>query len=96
MKTTCQKDHPNHEDEYTRLNRLAGQVDGIKRMIEERRYCPDIITQLRSVQSAAKAIEANILRRHLDACIREAFAGTDEADQQSKIDEVITLFRRNA
>ena len=59
--------HPSHDAEIKRLNRIAGQVEGIKRMIEEGRYCPEILSQLRAVRSAVKGIETEILRRHLSS-----------------------------
>lgn len=90
----CYNNHPDHSDELKSLNRLEGQVNGIKKMIEERRYCPDIITQLRAIGSAAKAIESNILRRHLEACVRDAFLSGDKSASQEKLDELIKIFKK--
>ncbi len=84
--------HPCHDSEVARLNRLGGQVEGIKRMIGDRRYCVDILTQLRAIQSAAKAIESNILKRHLEACVKESMTGKDNKKAQQKIDEIVKLF----
>lgn len=91
MNECCNNQHPDHSDEMSRLNRISGQVEGVKKMIEEQRYCPDIITQLRAIQSATKSIEANILRRHLEACVKDAFANDDS---EEKIDELIKLFKK--
>lgn len=91
MTEYCNSQHPDHHDEISRLNRLAGQVEGIKKMIEERRYCADIITQLRAVQSAAKSVEANILRSHLEGCVKDAY---ESGASKEKIDELITLFKK--
>ena len=90
----CNHNHPDHAEELSRLNRLSGQVDGIKKMIEQRRYCPDIITQLRAIQSAAKAVESNILRRHLEACVKDAFESNDATHTNSKIDELMNIFKK--
>lgn len=90
----CSTKHPDHSAEFSRLNRLSGQIDGIKKMIEEQRYCTDIITQLRAIQSAAKAVEMNILQRHLEACVRDAF-NTDKKQSAQKIDELMTLFKKS-
>lgn len=93
-KNCCDYNHPNHSKELSRLNRLSGQVDGIKKMIEEHRYCPDIIAQLRAIQSAAKAVESNILRRHLEACVKNAFESNDQSQTDIKIDELINIFKK--
>ncbi len=94
MTDCCDDNHPDHSEEYARLNRLSGQVDGIKKMIESRRYCPDIITQLRAIQSAAKAVESNILRRHLEACVKDTFAMKDSVKTNAKIDELMAVFKK--
>lgn len=91
----CQHEHPDHTDELARLNRLAGQVEGIGNMIRTQRYCPDIITQLRAVQSAAKAIESNILQRHMESCVRDALASQESGVGEEKISELMKLFKRN-
>ena len=57
--------HPSHIENIPRLNRIAGQIEGIKKMIEDGRYCPEIISQLRAVRAAVKAVESNILQKHL-------------------------------
>ena len=54
-----------HKENLSRLNRIAGQIEGIKKMIEDGRDCPDIISQLRAVRSAVKSVESNILEKHL-------------------------------
>ena len=51
---------PNHSENLPRLNRISGQIDGIKKMIEEERYCLDIVNQIKAVRSALKSVEKNI------------------------------------
>lgn len=95
MSECCKKDkYPDHSKEISRLNRISGQLDGVKKMIEERRYCPDIITQLRAISSATKALEAQLLETHLGACVADAFKTEDTEDQTQKIEELIKLFKR--
>jgi len=95
MKNCCpKKEHPNHGKEISRLNRIAGQIDGVRKMIEERRYCPDIITQLRAISSATKSLEASLLETHLESCVTEAFKTSNKQDQKEKITELINLFKR--
>jgi CsoR family transcriptional regulator, copper-sensing transcriptional repressor len=91
MSDCCDSQHPSHEAEITRINRAAGQLEGVRKMIDERRYCPDIINQLRAIQSACKSIEANILRRHLEGCVKQAFE-SNCSDQ--KIEELIKIFKK--
>lgn len=84
--------HPDHKDNIPRLNRIAGQIEGIKKMIEEGRYCPEIISQLRAVRSAVKAVEANILQKHLQHCVAQSFSS--DGDKEQKIEELKKLFDR--
>ncbi|MCC6598452.1 MAG: metal-sensitive transcriptional regulator [Alphaproteobacteria bacterium] len=86
--------HPSHDEELVKLNRISGQIDGIKRMIDEHRYCPDILTQLKAVRSAIRAVEANILETHLHSCIAESFGEHDKDAAHKKIDEMKVLFKR--
>ncbi len=84
--------HPCHADNIPRLNRIAGQVEGIKKMIEDGRYCPEILSQLRAVRSAVKAVESNILQKHLQHCVAQSFASGE--DKNKKIEELKKLFER--
>jgi DNA-binding FrmR family transcriptional regulator len=86
--------HPSHEEELGRLRRIEGQIRGVQKMIEERRYCVDILTQLSAVSSALARVEERVLERHLRSCARESFSGTDREDQTKKIEEIIGLLGR--
>lgn len=86
--------HPCHQSELPKLNRVAGQIDGIKRMIEESRYCPDILTQLRAARAALKRVEADILETHLQSCVADAIVSGDKENVDQKVEEVKDLFRR--
>ena len=74
--------NPCHRREIPRLNRAIGQLEGIKKMIEDQRYCPDIIIQLKAVRSAIKHIESNILKTHLEDCVAASFDDKEEAKQK--------------
>jgi len=78
-----------------RLNRIAGQVQGVARMVAEDRYCMDILTQVQAVKAALARAEAEILRDHAGHCIREAIEAGDAAATQQKLDELIDLFDRS-
>ena len=78
-----------------RLNRIAGQVRGVARMIEEDRYCIEVLTQLQAVRSALARAESEILKDHAACCVSEAIASGDEAEQKSKFNELIELMERH-
>ncbi len=88
----CPRHNPDHNGQIPRLNRIIGQLEGIKKMIESNRYCPDILTQLRAVRSAVRSVEGNILQSHLRHCVAQSFANPEERDR--KINELKTLFDR--
>ncbi len=73
-----------------RLNRISGQIDGIKKMIEDDRYCDDILTQLSAVEKAVKSLSSVILEKHMYSCIKKEIShGNLEV-----VDEMMQLFRR--
>jgi len=83
-----------HMDEVVPLRRIEGQIRGIQKMIEEKRYCIDILTQLSSIVGAIRRVEENILNRHLRGCVRESFTRGNREDKAQKIDEVIDVLQK--
>ena len=79
-----------------RLRRIGGQVRGIERMIEEDRYCIDVLTQLQAVRAALTRVETEMLKGHLDHCIESAIVRGDQAEQRQKAGELIQLLERAA
>ena len=77
-----------------RLNRIEGQVRGISRMMEEDRYCIDIITQLSAVGAALRRLEEEILHDHVTHCVEHAIASGNKAEQRRKIEELMDVVRR--
>ena len=77
-----------------RLRRIEGQVRGVAQMIEDDRYCIDILHQLQAVKSALAKVETQILKDHAACCVAEAIASGDEADQREKFEELIDLFAK--
>ena len=71
-KSTAQTQHPDHSPEIARVRRIAGQIEGIERMIVERRYCPQIINQVQAAASALHSLKIEILKRHLNECLMES------------------------
>ena len=77
-----------------RLNRIAGQVRGLAQMIEDDRYCIDILHQLQAVKSALARAEDEILKNHASHCVAEAIASGDADEQRQKFGELIDLFAK--
>ena len=77
-----------------RLNRVEGQVRGIGRMVEEDRYCIDVLTQIRAVRAALAKVESEMLKAHLDHCIESAILSGDTIEQRKKASELIELLER--
>ena len=75
-----------------RLARIEGQVRGVARMIEEGRYCIDILNQMQAVKAAFSKVEDEILSSHAASCVEAAIASGDAEDQREKFDELVTLF----
>ncbi len=80
-----------HESQITRLNKIEGQIRGIKKMISDERYCVDILTQIRSANRALAKVKDNIFQCHLEACVHDSLSGDDPSDRSKKIDEIIEL-----
>lgn len=78
-----------------RLNRIEGQVRGIGRMVDEDRYCIDIMTQLQAVKAALSRVETELMREHIGHCVVSAIRSGDPEEQQRKADELITLLQRS-
>ena len=79
-----------------RLNRIEGQVRGIAKMIDEDRYCIDVLTQLQAVRSALSRVESELLKDHLNQCIVGAMASGDVDERRQKAKELIEILGRTA
>ncbi|BAT58284.1 copper-sensing transcriptional repressor CsoR [Variibacter gotjawalensis] len=84
IKASCQK----------RLNRIEGQVRGIARMVDDDRYCIDIVTQIGAARAALRKLEEELLRDHVSHCVEHAIASGDKADQRQKIAELMAVVGR--
>jgi DNA-binding FrmR family transcriptional regulator len=87
-------DPARREAKVKRLNRIAGQVQGVARMVAEDRYCMDVLTQVQAIKAALARAEAEILRDHAAGCVRDAIASGDAQATQAKLDELVDLFDR--
>ena len=77
-----------------RLRRIEGQVRGVERMLDEGRYCVEILTQIRAIVAALSRVEDAILNDHLCHCVADALRGADERAKREKIEEVIDLVQK--
>jgi DNA-binding FrmR family transcriptional regulator len=84
IKTSCQK----------RLSRIEGQVRGLSRMVDEDRYCIDIVTQISAVRAALRRVEEEVLKDHVAHCVEHAITSGDKADQRRKIAELMAVIER--
>ena len=76
------------------LNRVEGQVRGIARMVEEARYCIDVVTQIEAARAALARIESDRLRQHLGHCVHRAMNSKNASEQAKVIEELVGVFRR--
>ncbi|MFP4375379.1 MAG: metal-sensitive transcriptional regulator [Spirochaetaceae bacterium] len=91
-------DETQKEKVAARLRRIEGQIGGIRKMIEDDRYCIDILTQTSAVVSALRGVEDLVMQNHLNTCVVDAIKSDDEGEKQQKLDEVMDVigkFRRH-
>jgi DNA-binding FrmR family transcriptional regulator len=86
MKASCLK----------RLNRIEGQVRGLAKMVDEDRYCIDVVTQISAVRAALRRVEEEILRDHVAHCVEHAIASGNTADQRRKVAELMDVLARSS
>lgn len=84
IKTSCQK----------RLSRIEGQVRGLSKMVDEDRYCIDIVTQISAVRAALRRVEEEVLKDHVAHCVEYAISSGNKADQRQKIAELMEVIGR--
>lgn len=87
-------ERPNKSKLLNRLSRIEGQVRGVARMVEEERYCIDVLTQLQAVRAALSRVETEMLKDHLGHCIESAIIADDKDEQRRKAGELIDLLER--
>lgn len=74
-----------------RLNRIQGQIGGISNMVEEDRYCVDILNQTSAIISAIRKVENIVLENHLNTCVAEAMRSNDDSEQKDKVAEIMNI-----
>jgi CsoR family transcriptional regulator, copper-sensing transcriptional repressor len=86
--------HARHTGQLDRLRRIEGQVGGLVRMVEQQRYCVDILTQIRAARAALRRVEEAVLRDHIEHCVAQAVRSGDPAEQEAKVDELLDVVSR--
>jgi DNA-binding FrmR family transcriptional regulator len=79
-----------------RLSRIEGQIRGLGRMVDEDRYCIDIMTQIAAVQAALRKVENELLQNHVSHCVEHAIASGDAGEQRQKVAELIEVLNRRS
>ncbi len=80
-----------HHDKLAALRRIEGQVRGVQKMIDEGRYCVDILNATAAVRGALQKVESKILKDHLEACVQTAFSGNPKKEKAEKLAEICGL-----
>ncbi|HLB72923.1 MAG TPA: metal-sensitive transcriptional regulator [Sedimentisphaerales bacterium] len=88
------KDNPSHEKNLIALRRIEGQVRGVQRMIENRKYCIEILNQIYAIKGALGRVEEKILQKHFRNCVTEAVKGNSEKEKERKLDEILKLIHQ--
>ncbi|MBU2103264.1 MAG: metal-sensitive transcriptional regulator [Candidatus Omnitrophica bacterium] len=83
-----------HHEQLEYLKKIEGQIRGVQKMIEEKRYCVDIMTQLHSIVGALYRVENEIFKKHIDGCVVQALKGKSEKEREQKIAEVVGLISK--
>jgi CsoR family transcriptional regulator, copper-sensing transcriptional repressor len=86
--------HASHKAQLNRLRRLHGQIGGLVRMVEQERYCIDILTQVSAARAALRKVEEQVLREHVEHCIGQAVVEGDDDARHAKLDELMDALSR--
>ena len=86
--------NPDHKDNIVALRRVEGQIKGIQKMVQERKYCVDILNQIHAATAALSRIEDKILEAHFNHCVRYAVCSSSAAEKDKKMKEILGLIRQ--
>ena len=89
-----QKQNPDHGGSLAALKRIEGQVRGVQRMVEERKYCVDILYQIHAVIGALVKVEDKILAKHFESCMVSASKGKSDYERKQKLDEMLKIIHQ--
>ena len=86
--------HPSHAEQLVAIKKIEGQLRGVKKMIEEGRYCVDVLTQLHAAVGSILSVEDKILRKHISECIAKTLRYKSDVEKNQKIDELLRLLNK--
>jgi len=84
------------QQEFCRLRRIVGQIQGVQRMVEEEKYCVDILLQISAVQGALEQVSKILMTRHIQTCVQDSLRAGSERERSKKIDELVRVFTRHS
>ncbi len=90
----AEKKGVSHKSELHRLNRIEGQIRGIAKMVEDQRYCIDILTQIQAVKSALGSLETKLVEGHLGHCVQKAVTSKNKSEAAQMMKEIGTLIKK--
>ncbi len=93
---TVHRDHGIEQNLRLRLRRIEGQVRGVQKMVEEERYCPDVLMQMSAIHESLRSVERILMKNHLQHCATEALRSGDERKAQRTYNELTKLFYKHA
>ncbi|MGC8976034.1 MAG: metal-sensitive transcriptional regulator [Candidatus Ratteibacteria bacterium] len=82
------------EEIIPRIRKIKGQIDGVEKMVKDRRYCIDILQQIYAIIGGLKVISLMILKNHIDTCVKEAMLSKNEEEIKEKIDQLIEIYKK--
>ena len=86
------KNHPSHQSQLSALKRVEGQIRGVIKMIDEGKYCIDVLNQIKAAKAALVRVESNVLKKHVESCVKESFKNKKALD--SKVEELLKLINK--
>lgn len=88
--------HASHKEHIPRINRIEGQIRGIKKMVEEEQYCVDILTQVKAARSALKSLELKLLEGHVQHCLGQALKSGEQEILNEKLTEIMDVLKKTS
>jgi len=83
-----------HKENLANLKRIEGQIKGIQRMVEEEKYCIDIVNQIHAAVNALYRVSEKILAKHIEGCVANTFKGKSKREGLKRIDELMSVIKR--
>ena len=88
------KSYPSHSEHLAALRRIEGQIRGIHKMVEDGKYCVDIITQIEAARGALASVGEKVLTKHFKSCVSDALRGKSRKEKDKKTEEVLELIKK--